>query len=110
DVRYAARTLVRQRGFAVVVVLTFALGIGANVTMFGVIDRLLLAPPPGIQEPGELGYVTISVVGSRNPPHSTLHYPLIAALREDSAGFTQVAGTTEAWKSTMGRGASAGGR
>src|SRR5262245_16779030 len=46
DVRYAARTLVRQRGFAVVVVLTFALGIGANVTMFGVIDRLLLAPPP----------------------------------------------------------------
>ena len=107
DVRYAARTLVRQRGFAVVVAVTFALGIGANATMFGVIDRLLLAPPPGVQESGELGYVTISVVGSRNPPHSTLHYPLIAALREDSAVFTQVAGTTEAWKYTMGRGANA---
>lgn len=107
DVRYAARTLVRQRGFALVVTATFALGIGANVTMFGVIDRLLLASPPGIHDPGELGYVTISVVGSRNPPHSTLHYPLIAALREDSAVFTEVAGMTEAWKYTMGRGVSA---
>src|SRR4029453_4836959 len=64
DVRYAARTLVRQRGFALVAAATFALGIGANVTMFGVIDRLLLAPPPGIEDPGELGYVTLSVVGA----------------------------------------------
>jgi predicted permease len=107
DVRYAARTLVRQRGFALVVTATFALGIGANVTMFGVIDRLLLAPPPGIQDPGEIGYATLSVVGSKYPPHSTLHYPLVAALREDSAVFTQVAAVTEAWKYTMGRGTGA---
>lgn len=107
DVRYAARTLVRQRGFALVVIVTFALGIGANVTMFGVIDRLLLAPPPGVGEPSELGYVTLSVVGSKYPPHSTLHYPLAAALRADSATFTQVAAVTEAWKYTLGRGSNA---
>ncbi len=107
DVRYAARTLVRQRGFALVAAATFALGIGANVTMFGVIDRLLLAPPPGIEDPGELGYITLSVIGSRYPPHSTLHYPLVAALRADSNVFTQVAATTEAWKYTLGRGVEA---
>ena len=107
DVRYAARTLVRQRVFALVVTATFALGIGANVTMFGVIDRLLLSPPPGIGDPQELGYITLSVVGSKYPPHSTLHYPLVAALRADSTVFTQVAAVTEAWKYTLGRGANA---
>src|ERR1051325_10075750 len=88
DVRYAGRTLVRQRAFTLVVMATFALGIGANVTMFGVIDRLLLAPPPGIGDPQQLGYVTISVAGATYPPHSTLHYPLMAALRGDSATFS----------------------
>jgi predicted permease len=107
DLRYAARTLVRQRAFALVVTATFALGIGANVTMFGVIDRLLLSPPPGIGDPRELGYVTLSVVGAKYPPHSTLHYPLAAALRADSAVFTQVAAATEAWKYTLGRGTDA---
>jgi len=107
DLRYATRTLVRQRGFALVVIATFALGIGANVTVFGVIDRLLLAPPPGIESPDELGYITISVVGSNQPAHSTLHYPLVAALRSDSAIFTRVAAATEAWKYTFGRGADA---
>jgi len=107
DGRYATRTLVRQRAFALVVIATFALGIGANVTMFGVIDRLLLAPPPGVEDPGELGYVTLSLVGSRYPPHSTLHYPLVAALRADSSVFTEVAAATEAWKYTLGRGAEA---
>src|SRR4029453_3936625 len=34
DLRYATRTLVRQRGFALVVIATFALGISANVTVF----------------------------------------------------------------------------
>lgn len=107
DMRYAARTLVRQRGFALVVIATFALGIGANVTMFGVIDRLLLAPPPGIGDPQQLGYVTISAVPERYPPHSTLHYPLASALRADSAVFSNVAAVTECWKYTLGRGANA---
>jgi len=107
DLRYATRVLVRQRVFALVVIATFALGIGANVTMFGVIDRLLLAPPTGIEHAEELGYITVSVVGSNRPAHSTLHYPLVAALRSDSAIFTRVAAATEAWKYTVGRGTGA---
>jgi predicted permease len=107
DARYAMRMLARHRGFALVVIATFALGIAANITVFGVIDRLLLAAPPGIAQPGELGYITLSVEGSKYPPHSTLHYPLAAALRNDSAVFTDVAALTQPWKYTLGRGANA---
>jgi predicted permease len=50
DVAYALRQIARAPGFAVAVVATFALGIGANATMFGIIDRLLLRPPAHIRD------------------------------------------------------------
>jgi putative ABC transport system permease protein len=51
DVRYAIRGLRRKPGFTLGVVVTLALGIGANATMFGVIDRLLLRPPAYMKDP-----------------------------------------------------------
>jgi predicted permease len=108
DVRYAARTLRRQRAFALVVVATFALGIGANATMFGVIDRLLLQPPAGVGEPAsvvEVGYQDKTI---RNGAFlSNLHYPLAAALRSDSTVFSDVAAATDPDKYALGRGVTA---
>jgi len=46
DVRYGARVLVRQRGFAAVAMLTTALAIGVTATLFSVFDAVLLRPLP----------------------------------------------------------------
>ncbi len=53
DVRFGARQLQRNPGFAVLVVLILSLGIGANSALFGVIRAVLLRPLP-YKDPGQL--------------------------------------------------------
>lgn len=54
DLRYAARVLGRAPGFTLVAALTLAVGIGANASMFTLVNGLLLRQPPALHEPDRL--------------------------------------------------------
>ena len=68
DFRYTLRMMSRNRGFTVVAVLTLAIGIGANTTVFTWIDAILLRPLSGVAQPDRLVAVeTVTPNGSFVP-------------------------------------------
>jgi putative ABC transport system permease protein len=52
DVRYAVRVLLRQPGFSLIVIVTLAVGLGANAAVFAMVDGLLFRPLPAAQVDG----------------------------------------------------------
>src|SRR5260370_40812832 len=54
DLRHSVRMLLKRPGFTLTVVITLALGIGANATIFTWIKVVLLDSLPGIERPDEL--------------------------------------------------------
>ncbi len=92
DLRYAARRTRKAPGFSLIVVLTLALGIGANTAIFSVVDALILRPLP-YRDPGRL--VTIE---HHYPSLNDLKAPVSASgfrhYRDDTRSFESVAVST----------------
>ena len=86
DLRFAARMLRKNAGFAVIAILTFALGIGANTAIFTVTSALLLRPFP-YRDPQQLVSVDAKDEG-KDFGGTLLRYEL---LRDHSQSFQSVA-------------------
>lgn len=66
DLRWGLRVFRASPGFAAAVVLTLALGLGANATMFGAVDRVLLSPPEHVQSHEDLRFLHLTGLGQRS--------------------------------------------
>jgi predicted permease len=84
DVKYALRVLIKAPGYAVITILTLALGIGANTTIFSWINGSLLNPVPGIANQGEVVALSLSPDASNPFPFT---YPDFEALRNGQQSF-----------------------
>jgi predicted permease len=108
DVEYALRQIARAPGLAAAVIATFALGIGANATMFGVIDRLLLRPPAHVRAPEELYRTEFRYNWQgEDLTNSAMSYPTFTDFRDHVAAFSNVAAQTFPASMSLGLGAGA---
>jgi predicted permease len=93
DLRYAIRGLGRSRSFTLVVVLTFALGIGANAAIFSVVDRLLFRLPPMLRAPALTQKVYFSYPFPNAPGQFVLEDVAYARYVDLASGTTSFART-----------------
>jgi predicted permease len=105
DLRYAIRTLGKSPGFTAAVVLTLALGIGANTAIFTLTDAVMLRPLP-VVSPGHLYRLGDNnnccvMEGTQNGGSFVLYsYALYKQLRDHTPEFSELA-AFEPWTSDL---------
>src|SRR5258708_938915 len=91
DLRYGLRMLRKDTGFTAVAVLTLALGIAVNATMFSLVSGFLLARPPG-REPERVAAITsVNPAAGVLPIPRPLSAPNVVAWRHTNPGFDDMA-------------------
>ncbi|HZH32238.1 MAG TPA: ABC transporter permease [Pyrinomonadaceae bacterium] len=89
DLRYGARMLWKNPSFTLVAVVVLGLGIGANTTIFSLINGLLLRPPAGVESPETLAAVYTSDYSSGLYGGSS--YPDYISFRDGANAFEGLA-------------------
>ncbi|HEY0101353.1 MAG TPA: ABC transporter permease [Pyrinomonadaceae bacterium] len=100
DLRYGARMLWKSPGFTGVAVVVLALGIGANTTIFSLINGLLLRPIVGVESPERLAAVYTSDYSSGL--YGSSSYPDYLSFREGANAFEGLAAYEQAVASLTG--------
>ena len=86
--RYALRQLRKNPGFSLVVVLTLALGLGANVTVFSIVNGIILRPLP-VPQPQQITVLAAQQQGSPLGMYA-LSYPELLDLRAQNDAFSDL--------------------
>jgi predicted permease len=97
DVAYAVRGIVRAPGFAAMVVVTLALGVGANGAVFSLLDRVFGQAPAGVAEPESLRRLYIRQPDNPFNPGAAFpswNYPAFAAVQDAVGGQASLAAWT----------------
>jgi predicted permease len=89
DLRYGWRTLRKSPLFASMAVLSLALGIGANASIFSVINAILLRPLPGVERASELVVINEKFGAGNGPP--MVSYPDYRDFRDRNSVLTGLA-------------------
>jgi predicted permease len=87
DLGYALRAITRNRGLTTAAVLSLALGIGANTTVFTLLNAIFLQPLP-VQDPSRL--VTLHTTDPRNPGLLLCSYPNYKDYRDRNQVFSSL--------------------
>jgi predicted permease len=88
DVRYSLRMIAKAPGFAAIAILTLALGIGANTTIFSWINGTLLNPIPGLASPSEVVALSLGRNADNPFPFSYPDFEMMRAGQQSFAGLT----------------------
>jgi predicted permease len=102
DLRYAGRILRKYPGFSLAIILTTALGIGANVTIFSVLNAVILEPLP-FKDPDRLVRLTESNLG-QNQVESPVSVPNFQDWQRQQSSFEEVSALELATFNLTGRG------
>ncbi|MFY9556327.1 MAG: ABC transporter permease [Blastocatellia bacterium] len=96
DMRYAIRAMLKSPGFTAVAIVSLALGIGANTSIFSVVNTLLLKPLP-YKNPDKLAQVVREEEqrGKGIQTSELWSYPKFVALRDHNEAFEQVAAVSD---------------
>jgi predicted permease len=116
DLRYALRGFRTSPLLTATIVGTLAIGIGATTAMYGVMRRLMIAPPPHVASPETLHKLYFRAerdtfpslepanVGDSATIYYRLSYPFYEQLRAQRRTLSGVAGYIEAWPLVVGSG------